>query len=155
MKKIVLLLLLTAVTLGCSKDNDNDSEGIKDEVLTGTVQGKPFTFKGGKAFNTTTFDDEPGISLNITNVIADCDDSIFDFELRISAVVPNRVGVFKDINIVDQDGDDIPFNNIDNTVEIIALSATEVKGKMKLNRAASSIAEESVFEGSFTLPICE
>ncbi|MBD0778078.1 hypothetical protein HPE56_09760 [Maribacter sp. ANRC-HE7] len=155
MKKIVLLLLLTVVGLGCSSDEENDSEGIKDQVLTGTVQGKPFTFKGGKAFNTTTFDDEPGISLNLTNVLADCDDSIFDFELRIGAVVPNRVGVFKDINIVDQDGDDIPFNNIDNTVEIIALSATEITGKMKLNRSASSIAEESIFEGSFILPICE
>lgn len=155
MKKIVLFLLLTVVVLGCSKDDENDSESIKDEVLTGTVQGKPFTFKGGKAFNTTTFDDEPGISLNITNVVADCYDSVLDFELRISAVVPNRVGVFNDINIVDQDGDDMPFNNLDSTVEIMALSATEISGKMKLDRVASSIAEESVFEGSFTLSICE
>ena len=155
MKKIVFLILLSIVILGCSKDNESDSEGIKDQVLTGIVQGKPFTFKGGKAISTTTYDDEPGISLNITNVIANCDDAVFDFELRISAVVPNKLGVFNDINIVDQDGDDIPFNNLDNTVEITALSATEVSGKMKLNRAESSIAEKSDFEGTFTLTICE
>ena len=155
MKKILVLFLLSIIIIGCSKDGESDSGDIKDQVLTGIVQGKPFTFKGGKSFGTTTFDDEPGISLNLTNVTANCDAAVFDFELRINAVVPNKVGVFNDINIVDQDGDDIPFNNLDKTVEITSLSATEVSGKMKLNRPETSIAEESVFEGTFTLTICE
>lgn len=155
MKKILLLFLLSIFIIGCSKDDENDSGDIKDQVLTGIVQGKPFIFKGGKAFGTTTFDDEPGISLNLTNVTANCDAAVFDFELRINAVVPRKVGVFNDINIVDQDGDDLPFNNLDKTVEITSLSATEISGKMKLNRPETSIAEESVFEGAFTLTICE
>lgn len=141
--------------IGCSKDDDNATESIKNQNLTGTVQSKAFTFIGGKAFETTTFDDEPGLSLNLTNVAADCTDAVFDFDLRISAVVPNKIGVYNNINIVDQDGNDVPFNNLDETVEITALSSTEVSGKMKVSRAESSIAEESVFEGTFTLLICE
>lgn len=157
MKKTLVFGLLSLVLWSCSSDDADYSanETIKDQVLTGTVQGKSFTFQGGKAFGTTTFSDEEGLSLNLTNVAANCDDAVFDFVLSISAVVPNKVGVYNDINIVDQDGDDLPFNNLDKTVEITAVSETEISGKMKLSRPESSIAEESNFEGTFTLPICD
>lgn len=155
MKKLLFLVVVGLLCIGCSKDDDTSSDSIKNQNLTGIVQGKAFTFVGGKAFETTTFDDEPGLSLNLTNVSANCDDAVFDFELRISAIVPSQIGVYTNINIVDQDGNDVPFNNLDETVEITALSSTEISGKMKVSRSESSIAEETIFEGTFTLPICE
>lgn len=145
--------------VSCSKSDDGGGDGISDQTLTGSVEGKAFTFVGGKAFETTNFNEETVISLNLTNVAANCDDFISDFVLRISADVPNAIGVYSDINIADRDSNDgdggISFNNNGETVEITAISATKISGKMRISRPASVIAPESVFEGTFTLPLCQ
>ncbi len=155
MKKVFLVLSFFIIFYSCSSSDDNNGGGdVKDQVLTGTVEGKPFTYKGGQAFYTTLGDEEL-ISINLTNESADCSSDIFNFGLRISAWVPRNVGVFSDITIVTQDGNNTPFNHLGETVEITALSDTEVSGKIKLNDPASGIFPENIFEGTFTMPLCE
>ncbi|XMO87162.1 hypothetical protein AAFN75_02505 [Algibacter sp. AS12] len=155
MNKFFLGCFLAFSFFSCSSDDGNDS-GVKNEILTGTVEGKPFTFVGGKAFD-TSFNNETLLSVNLTNERADCSSTIFDYGLSISVDVPKAVGTYNDVNIVTKDNDsqDPPFNSIGQTVEITAISATEISGKMKLNREASTIAEASIFEGTFTVPVCE
>lgn len=154
MKHSIIFLFSLFVLVSCSSD-DEGSDSISDQVLTGTLQGESFTFVAGKAFETETSAGELAYSLNLTNVAAVCDDFVGDFDLRISVTVPQEVGVFTDINIVDQNGNDTPFNNLGETVEITSLTSTSIAGKMKLSRSNSEIAEESIFEGTFTLPICQ
>jgi hypothetical protein len=59
-----------------------------------------------------------------------------------------------DVNIVTQDGDNTPFNSLQQSIEITVISETEISGKMSLNKMESTIGPESIFEGSFTIPIC-
>lgn len=154
MKRFILICFTALSITSCSKDDNNDS-GIKNQILTGTVEGEPFTFKGGKAFLTgSLIKDVEQVSINLTNFEANCDTDIFDFELEISAWIPREVGVHTGINIVTQDGSNIPFNNDKQTVEITSISDTEISGKMKLNKSGSDLFEESIFEGTFTIPLC-
>jgi len=156
MKNLFIISLFIVTIFSCSK-SDDESISIKDQILTGTVEGKPFTFVAGKAFYDISFDDEEQVSINLTNVVVDCDDYVGDYILSIRARVPRQVGVFDDINIVtlDKGGDGIPFNNLNETVEITSLSETEISGNMKLRNEASSISPESIFEGSFTMSLCQ
>ena len=154
MKKYFLVFLMIVVFVSCSKSEDDDTS-IKNQEVTGTVQNEPFTFKGGKAFLTTNFNDEEAISINLTNEIVGCDVYINDYGLSISIIAPLKVGVHKEVNIVTQDGNGIPFNHLDETIEITALSDTEVSGKIKLNNPASGPFKENIFEGTFTVLICE
>ena len=159
MNKFFIFFTALVICTSCSSDDENDNDGgeevVSDAPLTGTLQGEAFTVAGGIAFDTSTFDDEPAISINLTNVAAGCDDDLFDFGLRISAIVPNAVGVYTNINIVDQAGDGSPFNNPDQTVEITALSNTEISGRLSLSRETSNVEEGSNFEGTFTIPVCQ
>lgn len=148
MKKIFLIATIALFVFSCSKDDD---EKTTNKILTGTVEGKAFTFKGGKALYRDSNDTE-NITLYLTNEVADCSDSVLD--LRIIADVPSSVGSYNEINIVTVDGLGTPFNNIGESVEITAVTETSISGKMTLNHSQSSVSEESIFEGTFTLPIC-
>jgi len=150
MKKFGLICFVLLSIYSCSKDEGRE---VKDKVLTGTVEGKAFTFKGGKAF-ITIFNNQEKVSVNLTNVAADCSSNVFDFELEIRTIVPREIGVFTTINIATQDGNNTPFNHLNQTVEITALSDTQISGKMKLYKKESSLAGESIFEGTFTIPLC-
>lgn len=155
MKHFFLICLTFFSLLSCSSDDDNDdSSSISDQNLSGTVEGNSFTFKGGQAYFRSSSSTEE-ITINLTNEPFGCETSTFDYGLKISADVPNEVGVYTDVNIVTQDGNNTPFNSIGETVEITAVSATEISGKMKLNKEGSSMFAESIFEGSFTISICE
>jgi|GEM_PF-3723569 len=155
MKNFFLGCLLIVAFVSCSSDDDGDGGvNVKDQLVTGTVQSRPFTFVGGKAFLTTNFNQEEAVSVNLTNVTANCDSSIFDYDLSISVIVPNKIGVFTEVNVVTNDDDSVPSNHLNETVEITAISATEITGKIKLNDPASGVFKENIFEGTFTLPIC-
>lgn len=155
MKKLFWSFILAFTVMSCSSDKDDSSAGdISNQTLTGTVEGKAFTVKGGQAYYRSSSNTEE-ITINLTNVVVGCETSTFEYVLRISADVPNEVGVHTDINIVTQDGNETPFNSLGETVEITAVSATEISGKMKLNKKGSETFAESIFEGAFTIPICE
>ncbi len=153
MKKLFWSLVVLITFVSCSSDND-DSSSISNQILTGTVEGQAFTFMGGQAFFRSSTSTEE-ITIYLTNEDLGCETDIFDYELTISATVPNMVGVYTDINIVTQDGNNTPFNSLGETVEITSVSATEISGKMKLNKEGSEMFAESIFEGSFTVSICE
>ncbi|GAB1857530.1 hypothetical protein MHTCC0001_23660 [Flavobacteriaceae bacterium MHTCC 0001] len=157
MKKILLVLSIALTVFNCSSsDEDNSGGAISDQILTGTVEGRAFTFKGGKAFITTNFEDEEAISLNLTNVEVGCETFVGDYDLSISAIVPNQVGMHQDINIVTHQDGESPFNHLGQVLEITAISNTEVSGKMRLNFPSNDdFFKESIFEGTFTLTICE
>ena len=136
------------------KSSDEIDGNISNQNLIGTVLGQDFTFVDGIAFE-TTFGDEVLISVNLTNVGTTCDDSVLDFVLSVRAQVLNQIGVYNDINIVEQNDNGTPFNNLNQTVEITSIRNTEISGKMKIDRSSSDIAAGSSFEGTFTLPICD
>ncbi|MBO0590328.1 hypothetical protein I2486_02815 [Cellulophaga sp. E16_2] len=156
MKKLFWSLILAFTVMSCSSDKDDSSaDTISDQTLTGTVEGKAFTVQGGKAFFRSSTSTEE-ITIYLTNENFGCDSDIFDYTLTINASVPNMVGVYTDVNIVTQDGNNTPFNNLTETiVEITAVSDTEISGKMKLNKEGSEAFPESIFEGAFTVSICE
>lgn len=153
MKKLFLVCFLAGSVLSCSTDNDGNTD-IQDQILAGTVAGKNFTFQSGQSFFSSGSNQDQ-INIYVTNELVDCGTSVLDYGLRISAKVPYQVGVYTDINIVTSDSGSTPFNSLGETVEITSVSAMEISGKMKLIKPASVIAPESIFEGTFTVPICE
>lgn len=155
MKRFFLVLAISVFFLNCSSDDD-DGGGVKNQVLTGTVEGESFTFKGGKAFFTTNFEEEEVVSVNLTNVAVGCESFISMYDLYISVRVPKSIGTHKDVNIVTYKNGNPPFNHLEETIEITALSDTEISGKIKLNNPASGdLFKENIFEGTFTVAICE
>ncbi len=156
MKKFFAICFISLSVLSCSTDStDDDSSSVSDEVLTGTVEGQAFTFEGGMAFSSTNFSDEEVYVLNLTNEEVGCEKNLFDYGLRISVTVLKEVGVQNEVNIVTQDGDNTPFNSLQESIEITMISDTEISGKMSLNKSESTISPESIFEGTFTIPICD
>ena len=156
MKKLFVFFTALSLLSSCSRDDGNTGEVPTNQILSGTVQGELFTFAGGLAFETVSLEEQEVLSINLTNTEAGCEESIFDFELRISATVPADVGVYEDVNITDRNGRNrTPFNNLNQTVEITAISDTEVSGILSLNRETTDLQEGSTFGGTFTVPICE
>ncbi|MBU2996996.1 hypothetical protein KO500_11155 [Cellulophaga baltica] len=156
MKKYFALGVLIINMFSCSTDKMEDgTTEIEDQILTGTVEGQAFTFMGGMAFSSTNFSDEEVYVLNLTNESVTCETDIFDYGLRISVTVLKEEGEQNDVNIVTQDGDNTPFNSLQQSIEITMISDTEISGKMSLNKSESSISPESIFEGTFTIPICD
>ncbi|WP_194765845.1 hypothetical protein [Tamlana sp. I1] len=155
MKFPLLACFVLVLLFNCSSSDDSSSgSSISNQNLTGTVEGESFTFVAGKAFE-TSFNNEDLYSVNLTNEVVGCEDYVLDYGLKISATVPKSVGVYNDINIVTQNGNNTPVNNLNRTVEITAVSDTEISGKMKLNKEESPVSEESIFEGAFTVAICD
>ncbi|WP_158974134.1 hypothetical protein [Cellulophaga sp. L1A9] len=156
MKKLFWSLILAVTFMSCSSDkDDSSSSSISDQALVGTVEGEAFTVQGGKAFFRSSTSTEE-ITIYLTNENFGCESDIFDYNLTINTTVPNMVGIYTDVNIVTQDGNNTPFNHLAETiVEITAVSDTEISGKMKLNKEGTEAFPESIFEGAFTVSICE
>lgn len=151
--KFPSFILAVILMAACSKSSD---EGVSDKALTGTVAGQSFTFKGGKAdYNSESEKEEGLIWLHLTNVVVGCESDVLAYDLSISARVSNIVGEQNYINIITNSDEETPFNSLGNSIEITNVSDTEISGKMKLTLEESTIVKESIFEGSFTLPICE
>ncbi|CAH8284659.1 hypothetical protein EV196_101237 [Mariniflexile fucanivorans] len=100
---------------------------------------------GGKAY--TSGDD---LSVNITNETADCSSTIFDYDLYVSTYVTPEVGTYNNVNVIFHSGDETPYNYLSGTVEVTAISDTEITVKI----LAESSSEKTV-EGVFTVPICD
>ena len=141
--KLFMLIALSIFTIGCS--SDDDSKSISNQTLQGSVFGESFTAVGGKAY--TSGDD---LSVNITNETADCSSTIFDYDLYVSTYVTPEVGTYNNVNVIFHSGDETPYNYLSGTVEVTAISDTEITVKI----LAESSSEKTV-EGVFTVPICD
>ncbi|GAL62416.1 hypothetical protein [Algibacter lectus] len=140
----ISLTLLISLMISCS-DDDNSGDNISNQILQGQVFGNDFTALGGKAF-----DSGEDISVNITNIVADCESSVLDYDLEISTYVTPEVGVYEGINVVFNKEGEAPYNYLDATVEVTSLTETEITVKIK----ADSSSDKTV-EGTFTVPYCQ
>ncbi|WP_405292518.1 hypothetical protein [Algibacter sp. Ld11] len=142
----ISLTLLISLMISCSgDDNSNSEDNISNQILQGQVFGNDFTALGGKAF-----DSGEDISVNITNIAADCESSVLDYDLEISTYVTPEVGVYEGINVVFNKDGEAPLNYLDSIVEVTSLTDTEITVKIK---AVSS--SENTIEGIFTVPYCK
>jgi hypothetical protein len=141
----ISLTLLISLMISCSDDDDNSGDNISNQILQGQVFGNDFTALGGKAF-----DSGEDISVNITNIVADCESSVLDYDLEISTYVTPEVGVYEGINVVFNKEGEAPYNYLDATVEVTSLNDTEITVKIK----ADSSSDKTV-EGTFTVPYCQ
>ena len=141
----ISLTLLISLMISCSDDDDNSGDNISNQILQGQVFGNDFTALGGKAF-----DSGEDISVNITNIAADCESSVLDYDLEISTYVTPEVGVYEGINVVFNKDGETPYNYLYATVEVTSLTETEITVKIK----ADSSSDKTV-EGTFTVPYCQ
>jgi len=88
-----MLFVLFVFAMSCSSDDDSNSNS--NATLQGKVYGSNFVAAGGKAFA-----DGDNLSVNITNISADCSSNIFDYDLSVSTYITPEVGIYNDINIV-------------------------------------------------------
>lgn len=144
----VSVFVLSIFLASCS-DDDGGSTNISDANLSGMVRGEVFEALGGKSFD-TSFNGEELISINITNVVADCDSSIFDYDLYLSTDVPFEVGTYEDNNVVFLKEGETSLNFLQSTVIVEEITETTVTVKI----ASDSSSEDSV-EGTFTVNYCE
>lgn len=142
----LLIALVLLLFLGCSGDDDSSGK-ISDRVLSGTVLDNSFTAVGGKAF-----DSNDEISLNITNIAADCEADELDFDLEVSTYIPYpaEVGTYKEHNVIFNKQGEIPMNCLFSTVIVTSVSDTSISVKIK-----ADCSSENYVEGTFTIPYCK
>ncbi|WP_158845284.1 hypothetical protein [Algibacter sp. L1A34] len=140
----IALTLLISLMISCS-DDDNSGDNISNQILQGQVFGNDFTALGGKAF-----DSGEDISVNITNIAADCESSVLDYDLEISTYVRPEVGVYEGINVIFNKDGEPPYNYLGATVEVTSLTDNEITVKIK----ADSSSDKTI-EGTFTVPYCQ
>jgi len=151
-KFIAMAIIFTFVACSDSSD-DNIAETIPNTTLAGTVFNTNFVATGGKAFliGTQMTGDQSSdsqISINITNVEADCNSSIFNYDLYISTTVENKVGTSSTNVAFSKDGE-TPMNVLQGTVVVESITETQIVVKIKASTSGSAI------EGAFTVPFCK
>ncbi|KAB1160703.1 hypothetical protein F7018_02165 [Tenacibaculum aiptasiae] len=147
MKNVIKLaaIILAVVFVGCSDSDSDNLGGIANTPLKGKVHGTSFVAQGGKAFVSGN-----NLSINITNVTADCNSSILDYTLYVSTDVENKVGSTTKANVVFNKKGETPLNKLNSTVTVEKLTSTEVTVKIK----ADSTGDNTV-EGTYTVPFCK
>ena len=147
MKNVIKLaaIVLAVVFVGCSDSDSDNLGGIANTPLKGKVHGTSFVAQGGKAFVSGN-----NLSINITNVTADCNSSILDYTLYVSTDVESKVGITTKANVVFNKKGETPLNKLNSTVTVEKLTSTEVTVKIK----ADSTGDNTV-EGTYTVPFCK
>ncbi|TDQ28908.1 hypothetical protein [Tenacibaculum caenipelagi] len=149
MKKIfkisyAILVCLTLVMTGCS-DSDYDSSGIANTKLSGKISGTSFSAKGGQSFTAG----DGNIYVHITNISADCNSDVLNYEFDVSALIKPELGIYTDVFVALTKKGNTPVNIL-GTVEVVKFLNNELTVKIKAN---SSV--DNYVEGFFTVPFCE
>lgn len=137
-----LIIFLLVLISGCSS-NDKDVVSIADSPLKGKVFGIDFIAKGGKAFKSGD-----KISVKITNIDANCDSDVFDYEYQVSTRI-KEVGTVTDANVVFDKKGETPLNQLGSTVIVESITDTSIVLKIKAGKDDNSV------EGKFTVPYCK
>ncbi|WP_422090018.1 hypothetical protein [Tenacibaculum ovolyticum] len=156
MKNVIKFIAMAIVFafVACSDSTDDNLDGsIPNTALAGTVFNTNFVATGGKAFlvgsqSSDGQSSESQISINITNVEADCSSSIFNYDLYVSTTVENKVGTSTTNVVFGKDGE-TPKNVIQSTVVVESITETEIVVKIKSSTTGSKV------EGTFTVPFCK
>ncbi|CAM1359408.1 conserved exported hypothetical protein [Tenacibaculum sediminilitoris] len=148
MKKIfkISYVVLVGLTLMISSCSDNDLSGIANTKLSGEVFGTNFSAKGGKSFMSGNNE----LSVHITNIEANCNSDIFDYELEISTNIKAELGVYNNVNVVFNKKGVAPLNYLAGSVEVVRFTSKELTLKIKAAANANNIVE-----GFFTVPFCK
>lgn len=147
MKNVIKFIAMAIVFafVACSDSTDDNLGGsIPNTALAGTVFNTNFVATGGKAF----MSGGDQLSINITNVEADCSSSIFNYDLYVSTTVENKVGT-STTNVVFSKGGETPKNVLQSTVVVESITETEIVVKIKSSTTGSKV------EGTFTVPFCK
>lgn len=146
MKNLVKVTFVLFLTLFISCSDDDTTEGIvSNQPLQGKVFGGDFTALGGKSFESGS-----KVSINITNVAADCSSTIFDYDSYISTEVTAKVGVYNNVNVAFHKKGETVVNVIQSTVEITSITDSQIMVKVKSNSSTSNVVD-----GIFTVSYCK
>lgn len=141
--KFIAMAIVFAFVACSDSTDDNLGGGIPNTALAGTVFNTNFVATGGKAFMSGD-----QLSINITNIEADCSSSIFNYDLYVSTTVENKVGTSTTNVVFGKDGE-TPVNVLQSTVVVASITETEIVVKIKSSTSGSKV------EGTFTVPFCK
>ena len=141
--KVILVSFLT-IMMSCSDDENMGGSG-SNQVLQGKVFDLDFTALGGKAF-----DSGEKVSVNITNIAANCNSSVLDYKLSISVDVKPEVGVYENTNVVFDKEGEVPLNFLAGVVEVTSLTDSQITVKINANSST-----DNKVEGRFTVSYCK
>lgn len=160
--KSLVLLVSLGMLMGisaCGKDEDaGPSYSFIDQNLQGTVDGIPFTLKGG-TFEDGFEDGEIFIDLYDINEQGEVCDLFFGEHVSVFFSIPNAIGLYElSFNLNSFDGRTVTLYNPDNSlntiategaVEILSISATEVTGRLD-----ARADENNAVNGNFSAVLC-
>lgn len=162
-KKLLFTFILSFLLTGCDQESNDGNDGdssfvISEQTLTGTINGKSFTFVSG-SFEEDSFDPTK-ISVTLYNVtLADvCNPGISTGKVKVFFSIPESVGEInlswgesnsQTVTMYDSDGN----QNIiatEGKINIISISNTTLEGGL-----VTASFEGSQVNGKFTLTRCE
>jgi hypothetical protein len=138
--KTVYRFIFVLTFISCSNDDD-----ITDANLSGTVLGESFAASGGNAFTVNNT-----LSIQISNISANCDSEIALHDYFLSFEVPKGTGPFIDIELEFAGNDKSVVEYSDAAIIITAIKSASITGKIVANFNA-----DNKVEGTFEVPLCE
>lgn len=160
-KSFLLIALFIATSLFTSCGNDDEAGptySFINQNLQGTIDGIPFTLKGGR-FEDGFEENEISIDLYDTNEQGDICSILFGEFVNVFFSIPRAVGLYElSFNLDSFDGRTVTLYNPDNSlniiategaVEILSISDTQVTGRMDVR-----FDEENAVNGNFTVELC-
>jgi len=152
--KFFLVLALAIVSFTSCNSDDVETTSPSNDPLTGMVNGLEFRAIGGKAFDRG----EGEMSVNITNVETTCADSVLDYDLEVSFIVPNTTGRYDgaNLNVVFSADGETPRNLIGSSViEINSIRINSAEGGTLSGKVIATWDDNNTVNGTFTVDYCE
>jgi len=138
-----MLFALCIFAFSCSSD---DSDNTSNNTIKGEIYGSSFTAAGGQAFASGD-----NLSVNITNVSADCSLDIINYDLYITTIVTPEVSTNNNAEVFFYAIGESVYELSGATVEVVAISDDEIT----VSISANSNLSDNNLEGTFTVPICD
>lgn len=156
---LLYFLLAISLCISCS-DEDTDTNknayGFSGNPISGTLYGRNFTMRGGRAARVNMFNVESiEIQLSAQNLGCEAASGSANFPIRITA--PRATGVYtEDVYVTYEDPDSDSYVSVasgmgGNLMEITSITETKVTG----NIISSSTTTNNNINGSFEIPICQ
>jgi len=150
LKASILILLTATVTLSCKKKHIEPEQPVQStKGVTGKLYGKDFTVASGKA-NLRIIDfQEEGCEIFLSSGKNDGCGTVND-NFNVIIRIPRKVGKFTDYYAILSEPGTSNFSMFTdgNLFEITSISATTIKGYLKVTSATTNSSLEGVFEAT-------